>query len=179
MAFKRVLRYLKQTAHIGLKLGGGPIKIKVYSDSDYAGCPVSRRSVSGYCAVVAGGCVSWRARKQATVATSSTEAEYRAAYEATQEVIWLRQLLRDLGYPQNSSTTLYCDNQGALALSKNPLYQSRSKHFDIMTHCIREKVDDKTFIPTYIPTSQMLADFLTKALHHPKFKYCCVDLRLS
>lgn len=140
MAFKRVLRYLKQTAHVGLKLGGGPIKLEVYSDSDYAGCPVSRRSVSGYCAVVAGGCVSWRARKQATVATSSTEAEYRAAYEATQEVIWLRQLLRDLGYPQNSSTTLYCDNQGALALSENPLYQSRSKNFEFMTHWIERKL---------------------------------------
>lgn len=179
MAFKRVLRYLKQTAHVGLKLGGGPIKLEVYSDSDYAGCPVSRRSVTGYCVIVAGGCVSWRARKQATVATSTTEAEYRAAYEATQEAIWLRQLLSDLGYPQSSSTTLFCDNQGALALSKNPLYQSRSKHFDIMTHWIREKVEDKTIAPTYITTSNMLADFLTKAVHHPKFRYCCEGLRLS
>ena len=118
LAFKRVLRYLKNTVNVGLTLGGGPITLEVYSDSDYAGCPVGRRSVTGYCTVVAGGCVSWRSRKQTTVATSSTEVEYRAAYEGAQEAIWLRQLLADLGYPQSKPTTLYCDNQGALALAK-------------------------------------------------------------
>lgn len=176
LAFKRVLRYLKNTASVGLTLGGGPITLEVYSDSDYAGCPVSRRSVTGYCSMVAGGCVSWRSRKQPTVATSSTEAEYRAAYEAAQEAIWLRQLLCDLGYPQPTATTLYCDNQGALALAKNPLYQSRSKHFDVMYHWIREKVDDDTIKPVYIPTSAMLAEFLTKALHAPSFNSCAKGL---
>lgn len=75
-AFKRVLQYLKHTTHLGLKLGGSPVKLKVYSDSDHAGCPTTLRSVSGYCAFVSGGCVSWRARKQPTVATSTTKAEY-------------------------------------------------------------------------------------------------------
>lgn len=150
----------------------------MYSDSDYAGCPFTRRSITGYCSIIAGGCVSWRARKQATVATSSTEAEYRAAYEAAQEIIWLRQLLLDLGYPQTTPTTLHCDNQGALALSKNPLYQSRSKHFDVTQHWIREKVEDRTIHPTYIATDQMLADFLTKALHYPKFSFCANSLRI-
>ena len=178
-AFKRVLRYLRATSHIGLVLGVSPVNLKAFSDSDYAGCPFTRRSITGYCALVAGGCVSWRARKQPTVATSSTEAEYRAAYEATQEVIWLRQLLSDFGYPQTNPTVLHCDNQGALALSKNPLYQSRSKHFDITLHWIREKVDDCTITPQYISTSEMLADFLTKALHFPKFSFCLSGLRIQ
>lgn len=122
------------------------------------------------------GCVSWRARKQATVATSSTEAEYRAAYEATQEIVWMRQLLSDFGYLQTGPTVLWCDNQGALALAKKPLYHSRSKHFDILYHWIRERVDDATIEPVYVKTTLMLADFLTKALHHPKFKFCMEGL---
>lgn len=128
---------------------------------------------------VGGGCVSWRARKQATVATSSTEAEYRAAYEAAQEMVWLRQLLADFGYPQKAPTILNCDNQGALALSKNPLYHSRSKHFDVTYHWLRERVEDDTIMPVYVPTSHMLADFLTKALHRPKFSLCTERLRIQ
>lgn len=128
---------------------------------------------------MAGGCVSWRARKQPTVATSSTEAEYRAAYEAAQEIIWLRQLLKALGYSQQGPTTLHCDNQGALALSKNSLYQSRSKPFDITHHWIREKVDDKTIDPKYITTQLMLADFLSKALHFPKFNFWVSSLKIK
>lgn len=133
-SFKRVLRYLKGTIKIGLTLGGSSVILTMYSDLDYAGCPFTRRSITGHCPMIGKGCVSWRAKKQPTMATSSTEAEYRAAYEATQEVIWLQQLLLDLGHPQISSTTLHCDNQGALALSKNPLYQSQSKHFDVSHH---------------------------------------------
>lgn len=178
-AFKRVLRYLKHTTDMGLQLGGAPVTLSIYCDSDHAGCPFSRRSVTGYCAFIAGGCVSWRARKQPTVATSTTEAEYRAAYEAAQEVIWLRQFLMDMNYDVSKPITLLCDNQGALALSKNPLYQSRSKHFDILYHWIREKVNDDSIAPTYIVTSLMLADFLTKAVHLPKHNFCCKGLGLS
>lgn len=178
-AFKRVLRYLRHTRKVGITLGGGSLELEACSDSDYAGCPSTRRSITGDVMLVGNGCVSWRARKQATVATSSTEAEYRAAYEATQEIVWLRQLLKDFGYTRGKPTTLRCDNQGALALSKNPLYQSRSKHFDVVYCWIRERVDDSTILPEYVPTSLMLADFLTKALHHPKFDFCAKGLHIQ
>lgn len=171
-AFKRVLRYLKYTSTIGLVLGGKPVELVAFSDSDYAGCPYSRRSTTGYCNFVAGGCVSWRSRKQTTVATSSTEAEYRAAYEATQDVIWLRKLLGDFGYPPSNTTILNCDNQGSIALASNPLFQSRSKHFENKYHWIREKVKDKTISLKYISTGDMIADFLTKALFRPKHSFC-------
>lgn len=134
--------------------------------------------MTGYCAFIAGGCVSWRARKQPTVATSTTEAEYRAAYKAAQEVIWLQQLLTNMNYHVPIPVTLFSDNQGALALTKNPLYQSRSKHFDILYHWMREKVDDSSIIPTYIPTNLMLADVLTKAIQFPKHDHCFKGLGL-
>lgn len=175
-AFKRVLRYLKHTRNVGLELGGNSTNLEGYSDSDHAGCPFTQKSITGYCIFVGKGCVSWRARKQATLATSTTEAEYCAAYKGTQEIVWLRLLMNDIVYPQTTATTLFCDNQGVLALAKNPLYQSRSKKFDILFHWIREKVDDFTIKPVYIPTSLMLADFLTKALHAPKFNVCVQGL---
>ena len=178
-AFKRILRYLQRTKLLGLKLGGDSSMLSAYSDSDYAGCPYTRKSVTGFCMMIGEGCVSWRARKQPTVATSSTEAEYRAAYKATQEVIWLRLLLKDMSKNPQHATTLHCDNQGALALSKNPLFHSRSKHFDVQYHWIREKVEDSTINPVYISTSEMVADFFTKALPHPKFVYCATSLNLQ
>lgn len=178
-AFKRVLKYLKHTAHLGLKLGGSPVHIKVYSDSDHAGCPTTRHLVSGYCEFLSGSCVSWRARKKPTVATSTTEAKYWAAYEATQEVIWLSQLLKDMNYTILTPVTLFGENQGAHALSKKPLYQSRYKYFDILYHWIRVKVEDQTISPQYIPTSLMLADFLTKAVHSSKHEFCSARLLLS
>lgn len=80
-AFKRVLWYLQHTSQVGLKLGALNMDLTINSDSDHAGCPYTRWSITGYCAIVAGGCLSWRARKQPTVATSSTKAKYRAACE--------------------------------------------------------------------------------------------------
>lgn len=177
-AFKRVLRYLKGTQTLGLVLGGPSINLSVYSDSDYAGCSYTGRSTTGYCTFLGSSCVSWRARKQPTVATSSTEAEYRAAYEVGQETVWLRKLLLDLGHEQTSATTLYCDNQGAIFLQKNPLFQPRSRHFNNKYHWVREKVEDNTFSPQYINTSEMIANFLTKSVPKPKNEYCVEHIGL-
>lgn len=123
-AFRRVLRYLKGTQTLGVVLGGSKVKLQVYCDSDYAGCSYTGRSTTDYCTFFAGSCVSWRARRQPTVAASSTEAEYRAAYKVGQETVWFRKLLLGLGHKQTSATTLKCDNQGAIFLQKNTLFQS-------------------------------------------------------
>lgn len=90
----------------------------------------------------------------------------------------MRLLLSDIGFPQVNSFLLRCDNQGALALSKNPLYQRRSKHFDIIYHWIREKVNDTTIEPVYVETRKMLEDFLTKAVPAPKYRYCAEGRKL-
>lgn len=170
-AFKRVLRYLKGTSTLGLVLGGGSVELQVYADSDYAACPESRRSCSGYVGFVAGGCVSWRSHKQASVSTSSTEAEYRATYEGAQDAIWLRRLMSELGYPSSSATPLKCDNQSSIALQRNPLFKNWSKHFEVKYHWIREKVEDGTIEPVYVPTAEMVADVCTKALHRPQHQH--------
>lgn len=160
-------------------MGGHDVDLKVYDDSDYAACPDTRRSSSGYVAFVAGGCVSWRSHKQNSVSTSSTEAEYRAAYEGAQEVVWLRRLLTDLGFTQSTSTDLLCDNQSSMALQRNPLYKSRSKHFEVKFHWIRERVEDNTISPVYVPTTEMIADICTKALHRPQHQYLTGLLQLQ
>ena len=101
---------------------------------------------------------------QPTVALSSSEAEYMAASLATQEATYLRRLLRDLGIKQTGGTTIFEDNQGCIALAKNPVHHERTKHIDIKWHYIREKVIDGTVKLTYIPTAHQIADCLTKSL---------------
>jgi hypothetical protein len=103
-----------------------------YSDSDWAGDMDTRRSAYVY--TMAGDAVSWASKLQATVALSSTEAEYIAACAATQEAIMLRQLLPDIHCPQSEPTVIYEDNQSCICLSKNPVVSNRSKHIDIRYH---------------------------------------------
>src|SRR5271154_1077835 len=111
-ALKRILRYLKGTAHFGLTLGnkGDQLDLVGWTDSDWAQDTDTRRSIGGFVFDVAGGSVSWSSKKQPTVALSTTEAEYMAASAATKEAIWLRILLEDLGFPQTEATTIRADN---------------------------------------------------------------------
>ena len=105
------------------------------------------------------------------MALSSTEAEYVALCEACQEVTWLRRLLHDIGLPQTSKpTTVYEDNQGAMALSMNPKDHPRTKHIDVRFHYIRDCIDRKRVNLEYVRTTDMVADTLTKALPKPAFE---------
>ncbi|KXJ62459.1 hypothetical protein RP20_CCG008519 [Aedes albopictus] len=118
-AAKRILRYLKATSEYSLRLGGEPNQaLTGYSDSDWAGDVGSRKSTSGAVFLFGGGVISWASRRQASVTLSSMEAEYVALSEACQEVVWLRQLLRDFGEEQKIPTVLHEDNQGCLAFVK-------------------------------------------------------------
>jgi hypothetical protein len=173
-AVKRVLRYLKGTAHFGLTFGrsGGHIDLIGWTDSDWAQDPDSRRSIGGFVFDVAGGSVSWSSKKQPTVALSTVEAEYMAASNATKEAIWLRTLLRDLGFTQTLATTIHADNQGCIALSRNPVSHSRAKHIDIRHHFIRERVASNEITLEYCSTKDMVADIFTKALPREAFEKC-------
>jgi hypothetical protein len=173
IAAKRVLRYLKGTRALGIKFNGqsgsGGISMYGYSiygyvDSDWAGDTDTRRSTGGHVYMLAGGPISWCSRLMPTVALSSTEAEYMAACEATQEAVYLRQLLSDLGYEQKQPTTIFEDNQGCIAMTKNPVIQKKSKHIDIKYHFTRERVEMGQVELKYIATEHQLADLLTKPL---------------
>ena len=171
-ALKRVLRYLKGTAHFSLRLGGNDSDIDLvgWTDSDWASDADTRRSVGGFVFEVAGGVVSWSSKKQPTVALSTTEAEYMAASDATKEAIWLRTLLEDLGFTQVSATILHGDNKGCIALSRNPIAHSRAKHIDIRHHFIRERIATSEIDLRYCSTKDMLADIFTKQLPREAFE---------
>jgi hypothetical protein len=117
-----------------------------------------------------GGSVSWQAKKQHTVALSSVEAEYMASAQAAREAIWLRTMLKELGYHNlvASPVVLHSDSQGSIGLSKNPEHHARSKHIDIRHHFIREQVDAGTITLQYLSTDDMAADVLTKPLSRDK-----------
>ena len=168
-AAKRVVRYLKGTQDYGLVLGGKRnIRLTGYTDADWANDPDRRRSISGYLFSLGGRVISWSSRKQQTVATSSCEAEYMAASYCTKEALWLRNLLEHLGIAQRNPTTIYCDNQGAISLTKDASLHSRSKHIDVAHHFVRERVETNQVTFEYVPTHRMPADALTKPLTKPK-----------
>jgi hypothetical protein len=141
-----------------------------YSDADWAGDLDTRRSTSGYVFKIGGSTISWSSKKQATVAKSTTEAEYVALSSAAQEAVWLRRLLSEVGFGCQGSTTIYEDNNGAIDLSKNPKHHDRTKHIDIAYHFTREKVLSKELSVEYCHTGDMLADTMTKGLPRVQFQ---------
>jgi hypothetical protein len=163
------MRYLKGTAHYRLKLGGGAqVVLSGYCDADWAGDLDERKSTTGYAFYVGHGLVSWNSKRQPTVALSTAEAEYMAATQAVKEAMWLKQLLSEMGFTQSQGVVIHSDNQGCIALTKNPAYHSRTKHIDIRHHFIRDRVDAGDVELQYCATDDMVADVLTKALAREK-----------
>ena len=112
-----------------------------------------------------GAAVSWRARRQSTIATSTAEAEYIAAFEATKEALYIRRLMSELGQiPSSKCITLYEDSQACIKIATNPCLAERTKHFDIKYHWLREKVKKNDVELKYIRTTEQVADILTKGL---------------
>jgi hypothetical protein len=129
----RVVRYLHTARTHGITLGGSGAKVNLcgMTDSDFANCPDTRRSVSGYAFSLGTGAVSWSSKKQDIVTTSTCEAEYVAMASATKEALWLRMLLDDIGFAQSSATIIGADNQGAIVLGGDQLNDSRTKHIEL------------------------------------------------
>ena len=114
--------------------------------------------------------ISWSARKQPTVSRSSTEAEYKSMANATAEMIWVEQLLGELGVKLKSRPRLWCDNLGATYLSANPVFHARAKHIEIHFHFVRERIARRQLEVRFIPTKDQVADGFTKALPQRKFE---------
>lgn len=164
-AVKRVIRYLKGTINKKLKLSARTShKLTGYVDADWAGDKSDRKSTSGYLFSIGEGLISWTSKKQSSVALSSTEAEYIAAAHASQEVVWLMQLLSDLGMPQEGPIKIYEDNQGCLALAQTERVNPRTKHIDVKHHFLRDLQEQGLIELNYCPTEDMTADILTKPL---------------
>ena len=169
-AVKRIFQYLKFTSDYSLRLRKSDDELIAYSDTDWAGDKNDRHSTSGYVFMLASGSISWSGRKQAVVALSAAEAEYIALSSPTQEIIWLRRLLTDLHSKPHGPTELKEDNQGAIAIAKNPVTHNRTKHIDIRYHFVRENVHDNVVNMTYCPSVSMIAAILTKLIPRVKFE---------
>lgn len=179
MAAKRILRYLKGTIDFKLRYSKhGNRNLIGYTDSDWASDVDTRRSCSGNVFKLSNGAISWFSKRQKTVALSSAEAEYMAMASCIQESIWLKQFGCELDKSFDGPVQVLCDSRSAIDLASSDGYRQRTKHIDIRHHFIREKVADGTVVVKYIPTNEMAADNLTKAVTKEKHNFCSKEVGL-
>ena len=169
---KRVLRYVKGTVDLGMHIhSNSSSNLYAFANVDWACCPLTRRSTTGYCTFLGSNCISWRAKKQPTVARSSTEAEYHAMASAAAELTWLSFILRDIGVSLIEPPHLFCDNLSALHLTVNLVFHSRTKHIQLDFHFVREKSCSRCF-------DYLLCSFLGPAcrlIHEAIATYCLLS----
>ena len=173
-AARHTLAYLAGTVNDGITYSA-PVdaadlnRLHGWVDSDFAADPDTRRSVSGYLVSMNNGAISWKAKRQACTTLSSAEAEFVAASVCGQEVIYLRNLLRDLGYRQTSATKIFEDNAACIAMSENPAHPDRSRHIDTRRWFLRDMVRDGLLKLAKCAGTQNVADAFTKSLPSPAF----------
>ncbi|XP_019058447.1 PREDICTED: uncharacterized protein LOC109116814 [Tarenaya hassleriana] len=179
-AAQRVVRYLKGNPGQGLLYSAtSDIRLNAFADADWASCPDSRRSTSGFCVFLGESLISWKAKKQTTVSRSSTEAEYRSLANVTCELVWLHNLLSDLHVVASGPATLYCDNKSAIYIASNPVFHERTKHIDIDCHLVREKLQSGFLKMLHVPSHNQLADLFTKQMQPALFSALLRKLHLS
>ncbi|TPX30010.1 DNA-directed DNA polymerase [Synchytrium microbalum] len=179
-AVLQIFSYIKGTLDYSLVLGGlhQQIELLAYADADYANDQYGRRSRSGYTVSLGMGPICWGSKKQQSVVNSTTEAEYVALGYATQEVLWARQFLKELGFALKKPTIIFEDNRGAWHLARTDSVNSRTKHIDIRHHFIRDYHASGDIEVTQVSSTDNVADIFTKGLPLPAFQKCRKGLAL-
>nr|GEU98904.1 ribonuclease H-like domain-containing protein [Tanacetum cinerariifolium] len=170
-ALKRILRYVQGTLDLGLHLyASSTTSLVGYTDADWAGCPSTHMSTSGYCVFLGDNLLSWSAKRQHTLSRSSAEAEFRGVANVVAETAWLRNLLRELHSPLSTATLVYCDNVSAAYMSANPVQHQRTKHIEIGIHFVRDMVTAGHVRVLHVPSRFQYADIFTKGLPFTLFE---------
>ncbi|KAL0451791.1 UNVERIFIED_CONTAM: Retrovirus-related Pol polyprotein from transposon RE1 [Sesamum latifolium] len=160
-----LVRYLKGCPERGLFFpASNSFTLTGYCDADWASCVDTRRSLTCYCIFLGGALISWKTKKQTTVARSTVEAEYRSLATTACELQWVTYLLSDLLVQVPTPIPLYCDNQAAIHIVANPVFYERTKHIEIDCHLVRDKFKSGFVLPQHISGTEQLADVLTKSL---------------
>ncbi|GKA20547.1 putative reverse transcriptase domain-containing protein [Tanacetum coccineum] len=145
-------------------------QLTAYTDADWAGCPITRRSTLGYCVFLGDNLLSWSAKRQVTLSRSSADAEYRGVANVVAETAWLRNLLLELHAPLTTSTLVYCDNVSAVYLSTNPVQHQRTKHIEIDIYFVRDYVASGQICVLHVPSRFQYADIFIKGI--PSALFC-------
>ncbi|KAI3510618.1 hypothetical protein L1887_17750 [Cichorium endivia] len=169
LAVKRIFKYLRGTASLGIWYPAkGSFMLQAFTDSDYGGCKLDRKSTSGSCQFLGGKLVSWTSKKQSCVSTSTAEAEYVAAASCCSQVLWMETQLKNYGFKMQQ-VPIYCDSKSAIAISHNPVNHSMTKHIDIRYHFLKDNIQKGHIELHFVPTEEQVADIFTKPLDENKF----------
>jgi hypothetical protein len=181
-AIKHLFCYLRGTCDFRLTYKpepSAPYPFYAYSNADHGANLDNGRSTSAYVVKIGSGAVSWSSRLQSIVALSTTEAEFVAAASAGQEVVWMRTLLGELGFPISGPSLLLLDNQSAIQVGKNPKHHGHMKHLNLRFYWLRNIVVAGQIVLRYVPTADMAADLLTKGLARIKVATAWPQLGLT
>ncbi|GJW42080.1 putative ribonuclease H-like domain-containing protein [Tanacetum coccineum] len=175
-AVKRIFRYLKGQPKLGLWYPkDSPFILEAFSDSDYAGASLDRKSTTGGCQFLGSRLISWQCKKQTVMANSTTEAEYIAASQCCGQVLWIQNQLLDYGY-NFMQTKIHVDNESAICVIKNPVSHSKTKHIEIRYHFIRDSYEKRLIEMVKIHTDNNVADLLTKAFDVSRFNFLVASI---
>jgi hypothetical protein len=159
-AVKRIMRYLVLTPYLGLWYPkGAHFELIGYSNADYAGCKIYRKSTSETCQFLGRSLVCWSSKKQNFVSLSTAEAEYVADGSCCAQLLWMRQNLKDYGYTMNQ-VSLLCDNEGVIKIAYNLCEHFRTKHINIRHHFLRDHAIEGDIVISHMRTNEQLTDYL-------------------
>ncbi|GJU23973.1 putative ribonuclease H-like domain-containing protein [Tanacetum coccineum] len=177
-AVKRIFRYLKGKPKLGLWYPRvSSFVLEAYSDSDYAGANLDRKSTIGGCQFLGRRLISWQCKKQTNVATCTTEAEYVAAANCCGQVLWIQNQMLDYGF-NFMNTKIYNYNESIICIVKNPVFHSKTKHIKIRHHFIRDAYEKRLIQVLKIHNDDNVADLLTKAFDVSRFNFLIVNIRM-